>query len=277
MTAERCLIINADDYNTDAERSRGIVEAAARGIVTSASALTTSPGLAVALDELAGVLGPRIGVHLNLTNGRPLSKGLRSLTGPGGDFLPKGAAWRRALARGYDLGELRHEWSAQIEAFFDAGREPDHLDGNNHVHVFPGCVRVCAELARKYDIRRVRLPLEPPLAPGLWGPGGAKRAFIGLLAARARGVFRSCGLGMPDRMYGIAWPAAGNAAALCRFLRTLPCGTTELMCHPGYAAPGTQPFSNAARIRELRALTRPEVRETLADRNIRLVSFSDIA
>jgi predicted glycoside hydrolase/deacetylase ChbG (UPF0249 family) len=180
------------------------------------------------------------------------------------------------LRRGYNLDELRREWSAQIEAFCRTGRHPDHLDGNNHLHVFPGCARICAELAPRFNIRCVRLPLEPLFAPGLRGPAGLKRLCIALLAVRARRVFRASGLRMPDRMFGLAFPRTGDPAALRLFLKKLPAGTSELMCHPGYRAPGVQAFSCAEREQELRALTRPDVRESLADEGIRLVSFSDM-
>lgn len=276
MDARRLLIVNADDYTTNPERNRGIIEAAHKGILTSASALTNTAGLARALKDLEQVLGPRIGVHLNLTSGAPLSPNARSLTGPQGDFLPREAAWRRALPGGYNPDELRREWSAQIEAFCRSGLHPDHLDGNNHLHVFPGCARICAELAVSFNIRRVRLPLEPLRAPGLCSRSGLKRFFIGLLAVRARNVFRAFGLCMPDRMFGIAFPRAGDPASLRLFLKKLPAGTSELMCHPGYRAAGSQAFSCAEREQELRVLTSPDMRTIIADEGIALISFSDM-
>ena len=79
MSAERLLIVNADDYNTDPERNRGIIEAARTGILTSASVLTNMSGLEGSLDALEQVLGAHMGVHLNLTRGRPLSRDVSSL------------------------------------------------------------------------------------------------------------------------------------------------------------------------------------------------------
>lgn len=276
MSTERLLIVNADDYNTDFERNRGIIEAAKNGILTSASVLTNMPGFDGALGALGDVLGPRIGVHLNLTRGKPLSAYAHSLVGPQGDFLPKGPSWRKALYRGYNPDEIRREWSAQIEAFCRSGQQPDHLDGNNHLHIFPGCAKICAELALRYNIRHIRLPLEPLHAPGLLGRVGLKRVFLTLLAVRARSLFHACGLCMPDRMFGIAFPATGESAALCHFLKNLPTGVSELMCHPGYPSPGVHVFSCAERERELRALTCPSVREAIIEERIRLISFSDI-
>ncbi len=277
MVTERLLIVNADDYNTDPERNRGIIEAAKNGILTSASVLTNMPGLDEALGELEQVLGPRIGVHLNLTRGTPLSSGAQSLIGPRGGFLPKGSSWRKALLGGYNPEEIRREWSAQIEAFFRTGRQPDHLDGNNHLHIFPGCVKICAELALRYNIRYVRLPLEPLHAPGMFGRAGLKRLFLALLAVRARSLFRQCGLCSPERMFGIAFPDTGDPAELCCFFKKLPSGVSELMCHPGYSVAGVHSFSCAQRERELHALTSLSVREVIIQEKIRLISFNDMS
>jgi predicted glycoside hydrolase/deacetylase ChbG (UPF0249 family) len=277
MVTERLLIVNADDYNTDPERNRGIIEAAKNGILTNASVLTNMPGLDDALRSLEQVLGSHIGVHLNLTRGTPLSSGVQSLIGPQGEFLPKGSSWRKALLGGYNPDEIRREWSAQIEAFFRTGRQPDHLDGNNHLHIFPGCVKICAELALHYNIRYVRLPLEPLHAPGMFRRAGLKRLFMALLAVRARSLFRQCGLCCPERMFGIAFPDTGAPAALCRFLKKLPSGVSELMCHPGYSVAGVHSFSCAQRERELHALTSLSVREVIREEKIRLISFNDMS
>jgi predicted glycoside hydrolase/deacetylase ChbG (UPF0249 family) len=276
MTAKRCLIVNADDYNTDPERNRGIIKTARDGILTSASVLANMPGRDEAINALAQVLGPCIGVHLNLTRGKPLCGDERSLTGKQGVFLPKQASWRRALQRGYNISEVKREWTAQIEAVCRSGLQPDHLDSNNHLHVFPGCARVCAELARRFNIRSVRLPLEPLRLPGLCGRSGIKRLFLALLAIRARSLFREYGLCMPDRVFGIAFPAPGDRASFVRFLKKMPSGVSELMCHPGYAASGSQPFSCAQREQELRVLTCPSVRGAISREGISLVSFGDV-
>jgi hypothetical protein len=275
-THGRLLIVNADDYNTAPERNRGIIEAVKNGIVTSASVLTNTAGLDEALGALEQVLGPRIGVHLNLTLGKPLSPGVQSLTGPQGDFLPKGHSWRKALCRGYNPDEIRREWSAQIEAFCRSGLQPDHLDGNNHLHIFPGCTKICAELALHFNIKCVRLPLEPLHAPGLLGRAGLKRLFLALLAVRARSVFRAYSLCMPERMFGIAFPDTGDPGSLRRFVKNLSPGVSELMCHPGYFAAGVHSFSCAEREQELRALTCPSVRAAIIDERIRLISFNDM-
>jgi len=94
------------------------------------------------------------------------------------------------------------------------------------------------------------------------------------LALHARPVFDSAGLRYPDRMAGIAFPAVSQIVSLCDFLRQLPEGTTELMCHPGYPAPGGNTFSNTAREQELQALVSPQVRGAIAAGGITLIPYS---
>ena len=100
MATGRLLIVNADDYNTDPERNRGIIEAAKNGIVTSASVLTNTAGLDEALSALEQVLGPRIGVHLNLTRGKPLSPGVQVPDRAAGGLSAKGAFLAQSLVPG---------------------------------------------------------------------------------------------------------------------------------------------------------------------------------
>jgi predicted glycoside hydrolase/deacetylase ChbG (UPF0249 family) len=77
-------------------------------------------------------------------------------------------------------------------------------------------------------------------------------------------------------MLGIALPAPGDTRALLQLLEKLPSGTSELMCHPGYAASGEHSFSCAQRERELEVLTCPSVRAAISREDISLVSFSDV-
>ena len=69
------LIINADDLGADEGRNEGIFEAIRAGVVTSASILPNGPALDM---HCRGIRAGRFekvsfGVHLNLTEGRPLS------------------------------------------------------------------------------------------------------------------------------------------------------------------------------------------------------------
>jgi hypothetical protein len=100
------LIVNADDLGYDPEIDRGILEAHARGIVTSATAMVDTPFAEAALRSAPASLA--IGLHAVIGPG----------TGPG----EAEAALRRQLAR---FRALR-------------GAAPTHLDSHKHAHAAPG-------------------------------------------------------------------------------------------------------------------------------------------
>jgi predicted glycoside hydrolase/deacetylase ChbG (UPF0249 family) len=271
------LIVTADDYNTDPERNRGILETVSKGIVTSVSVLANLPWEKNALTELKAACGQRIGIHLNLTRGKPLCSGFKTLTDEAGNFFLKRTAWRKAMLGMFDLQETKKELSAQIEHLMTAGIVPDHIDGNNHIHVFPGIATVVARLAQHYGIRNVRLPLEAFSFLRQYGqPNALKKYFIGLLAKRARPIFRNHGLCFTEHFAGIQFPAVANTASLRAFLQTLPQGVTELMCHPGFKNYTRNPFSTEEREQELYSLTHQDVLEDIRRLNINLISYGEL-
>ena len=272
------LIVNADDFGTDEPRSRGILAGVRGGIVTSASVIANlawTQERRASLQSLTAA-GAGIGVHLNLTHGTPRCDGATSLIRADGSFYPKPSAWRRALRGGYDPEEAGREFSAQIQALCEAGCTPDHIDGNNHVHVFPGLARAAAQAAARFGIRAIRLPREP-LIWSVRQPGRAvlKKCLIALLSRGAEKQFREAGLCFPDRCAGLHEPAVGDELSVAGFLSRLPEGVTELMCHPGYAATGNT-FSSTDRERELGVLTSERIVKAVRDNAIKLITFRDI-
>ncbi len=118
----RRLIVNADDLGYDPEIDRGILEAHARGIVTSATAMVESPFAAAALRSAPASLG--VGLHLVLD-----------------PALPRGAA-ADAVRR-------------QLDRFLSLrGAAPTHLDSHKHAHASPEILVAVAAVAAE-----ARLPV----------------------------------------------------------------------------------------------------------------------
>jgi len=275
--AARNLIVNADDFNSDEERNRGILEAGEKGIVTSVSVIANLPFNAESVAKLKTVFGPRIGVHLNLTKGAPITRQTTSLVDESGHFFKKKNAWSRALLHQYNLKAVEEEFAAQISRLQELGITPDHLDGNNHLHIFPSIAEIVARLARDFGIRKIRLPLEKFQNPWhYFQPKAFKKYFFGFLAKRAHLVFKSFGLLFPEHFAGIQFPRVGESESLRNFFRNLPPGTTELMCHPGYRNVSLSLSSRSQHKKELAALTNPEVLAALKHEQITLISFHDL-
>lgn len=201
----RRLIVNADDFGLTRGVSEGILDAHRHGIVTSTTVLVTSridaDLVARAKDSALG-----IGLHVNFTLGRPLTRGA-SLVDEGGRFVRDA---RRAAARA-KASEVDAELGAQIERFVDlVGRAPTHLDTHHHVGLFSPVRESVLAAARRLG---VPVRSQDP-------------------TARARA--RTAGLKTPDHFFGASGPDAyWTPARTLAHLRALPSGVSEFMAHPG--------------------------------------------
>ncbi|PYM93599.1 MAG: hypothetical protein DME04_10440 [Candidatus Rokuibacteriota bacterium] len=202
----RRLIVNADDFGLTPQVSAGILTAHRHGIVSSTTALVTAALDADAVSALRES-GLGVGLHVNLTLGRPLSRG-RSLVDASGRFVrdPRQAA-ARAASR-----DIEREVTAQIEKFTSLmRRSPTHLDTHHHVGLLDPVTDVVLDAARSLGVP-VRSQNE---------------------SARARA--RSAGLRTPDHFFGESGP--GPYWSLVRtlaHLKKLPFGVSEFMAHPGW-------------------------------------------
>ena len=239
------LIINADDFNADAERNRGILKSSEKGILTSTSVLSNLPLDTATISDLKRVFKQGIGIHLNITKGAPLSTDTKTLVDKTGQFFDKQTAWKKALSKLYDHNELLSEFSAQIEMLLDNGIVPDHIDSNNHLHIFPVFADITAQLANKYKIKYIRIPKETFYFSDInFSKTFIKKYFIYALSRVAKKFFIKAGLLSTDHFNGITLPSLLSKESMLTFIKQLPPGNTELMCHPGYPSSGNS-FSNS--------------------------------
>jgi predicted glycoside hydrolase/deacetylase ChbG (UPF0249 family) len=270
------LIVNADDLGRGAATDRGIFHSFRDGIVTSASLLANGLSFAEAARE-AGALGLPVGVHLNLAEGHSLSGEVRGLTTASGEFSGKAETRRRLASGAVDGQDLRAEISAQISRLLDAGLRPDHFDTHQHTFLFPEAARAVLQAARHFGIAAARLPL--PVEPATETPedplGEELALYRGLAPAAARAL-RSSRLAVPDGLWGMAWLNRLDEPALAGILKSLKPGTWELMVHPGGCCL-TDSFATRERETEVAALTSPDIRELVRQRQIQLIHFGELA
>jgi predicted glycoside hydrolase/deacetylase ChbG (UPF0249 family) len=279
------LILTADDLGADVPRNAGIFEAIEAGVVTSASILVNGRAFQHALANIRTFhTKVSIGVHLNLSEGRPLSSDLKSIIGPDGFFLGKMETHRRLAASGSEIlcKEIRQEFAAQIAMLKNAGIPIDHLDGHQHIHVFPAALAEAIWAANEYGIRWIRIPEEPSptgsLAAASYGLAQEAENFSRYARGARVKALRS-GLKMTDHFRGLYLKGL-MSTHLEEILETLPSGLTELMTHPGRApvadaADVFAPFSNSERERELITLKDVRFRSMLEKYNIQLLPFPE--
>ncbi len=268
------LLVVADDVALHRSMTDAAIRAHTDGIVTACSVVACGRELAHAAEALRRVPRLAVGVHLALVEERPLSDPARvpSLVGADGRFVRNfGAFCRRWFAGRVDLGEVRTELRAQIEAVAATGLEIVHLNSHQHLHPLPRLFELVLDLAQEYAIPWVRVPFDP----GTSGARGARRAGLFAMNAFARWARRIAaarGIAFADRAAGIASAGHHDLESLLAIVRTVK-GTTELVVHPGAS---DRDLSAAydwgyAWQRELDALCSPELRAEIEKQGIELV------
>ena len=173
------LIINADDLGISRDVNNAIFDLMSRKIVTSATIMANAPLTQEALKIAREFPRCSFGVHLNLTEFKPLTNSLDlcPLLGADGEF--DGKSEREVRMTSALREAVFHEWSAHIEHLAANGHVLSHLDSHHHVHTLPGLFLVLKRVQRKFGIRKVRAtkniygPTQPfttglLLRKGLW-------------------------------------------------------------------------------------------------------------
>lgn len=153
------LIVNADDFGYSKGVNLGILEAHLNGIVTSATIMTNMPGFDHAVELAKQHPTLRVGIHLVLTCGKPVSTNVSTLVDEKGDFLSLSYVKEH---RSFSLDDVKREWRAQIQRFLATGLIPSHFDSHHHVHTLPELLPVVQELSALYKLP-VRSSTQGPL------------------------------------------------------------------------------------------------------------------
>ena len=249
------LIINADDCDLTAGETRGILLAHDRGMVTSTTLMMNLPLSERTVKELKKRKSLGLGVHLNVTFGKPLAKPsqISSLLKSGGIFRRPDDYQKKAP----QVKDVVREYETQIKLFENRfGRNPDHLDTHHHLHDRPVFFKALASVAgkRKLPIRRSKLFQELPSR-------------------------ETSGLKTTDYLFGnLAAQFLWEAGPFGGVVENLPEGTSEIACHPGFYDTDLVRVSSLRRMREveLKLFSDAKLRKRLAGLGIELVRFSQI-
>jgi hopanoid biosynthesis associated protein HpnK len=290
----RRLIVNADDFGFTSGVNRAIVEAHSRGVVTSSTLMANGAAFEEAVQLAKTTPRLSVGCHVVLLDGRPVLSGgqlaslvtaKRATAARFRDGMMTFAA--RAMAGRIDGDEITAEATAQIRKIQSTGVVVSHFDTHKHTHLFPKILRPLLRAAAACGIRALRNPFGPRLPlrssrllrrPGLW----ARYAEVGVLS-RFADKFREAvdreGFITPDGALGIVVTGALDETLFHAIARSVPEGTWEFVCHPGYndAALGraTTRLRKSREI-ELRVLTLPTARKVLSQEGIELISYREL-
>lgn len=298
------LVLHADDLGINRAVTDGILRGFRDGLLTSTSLLANAPDVACALERWKGLDADRaaghlpsqvirralgdpecpfdLGVHLNLTQGQPLSRGYPAeLLDSEGCFPGVFAIFarlRRCGDRFHDA--IRTELEQQVQVMLDRGLRPTHLNGHQYVEMIPAVTAVVPELLDRFGIKRVRVAWERSLLrstvlrghPWKWPLARVKHAFAGQFRAKMDAMSVS----HPDVFFGTAHAGGVDLRLLRLFLTgASDARLIEIGLHPGEAPPEDRsagwldPLAQA-RPNELRMLLSAELRDYLKSSGRRL-------
>ena len=279
---QKQLIINADDFGFSPGITEGILRAHQEGIVTSTTIVANMPSAAAAIPSLKDTrLGA--GIHLNLSQGPPLSKGGLPLAGPDGVMKRSAAGVISAcMLRPRLLQAVAAECEAQIRWVLDQGIRPTHLDSHRHSHAYGPILSIVLTLAKKYRIPFIRWHREI-LPGGRWPWARPKQRAISLvlncLAWRNSRDFPGANAFRATRgTWGIAHTGRIDENWLLTAIGAVGPGTTEFMVHPGLPGESDAQATRLLETRrvELAALCSPHVKEAIEQHQVRLVHYGNI-
>ncbi len=281
-TAKR-VIINADDLGFSQGVTEGIFRAHRRGVVTSATIMTNMPAAREAAEQLPAFPTLGVGVHLNASQGEPLSEvGRRHLAGRDGRMCFSATGLILACMRRPGLPEVvAAEWDAQLRRALEWGIEVTHLDTHRHAHGFPPLFTRVLALTKRYDIPFVRRHQE--ILPGDCRRGDASAHSRGVsqvltLLGRVNDVVNAGGEPFATRgTWGVAHTGNISAEWLIRVARRLRGGVTEIMTHPGLAGDsGADTRLIAQRQEELEALCDDRVRDAFERHRVERIHYGHL-
>lgn len=217
--AQVAAVINADDFGISPRVSQDIVACFEAGRITSTTVIANAPDFegACALAKRHG-FADRVGVHLNLTFGPPLSEAMQQVY-DGAMAVRE----RRLLAPREVLEAVEAEFRAQILRVVSAGIEPSHIDSHQHIiNGFP-YARVALRVAKEFGIARVRLTRNAFYRKSMlkWLYKTSYNSYLRVAGMRT------------VRYFADLKPYFKHVSSGGRHLR----GPVELMCHPGAQLP----------------------------------------
>ncbi len=133
----KSIILCADDYGQNTAISQAIIGLLREKRLSATSCMTTIPLWQEQAEWLFSFKNQAdIGLHFNLTEGKPLSSTFKAVYGDVFPSLPH--LLMKSYLRQLDTSAILSELHAQIDQFAAGiGRLPDFIDGHQHIHQFP--------------------------------------------------------------------------------------------------------------------------------------------
>ncbi len=281
------LVITADDVGISPDIDQAAIAAATDGRITAISLIPGGSTFEQALNDISAIKKIDIGIHISLSQGKPLSDGMK-MSRQGTLPSSHGTLLRRYLLGYLSRDLLLEEICAQIKLAKDAGIEIAFLNTHQHVQLYPFVLQPLCEAALRFGIRWIRLPFETHLpAKGALSFKNAVKLVLGVTNQIAIDLLQKYELLHPDVMYGLYSPeklSMGYLKQITDDLAKKPSHAIAELCvhiatsnHPRLEAPWSSGFVGYRFQDNYRIITGKQFSEMLEEKGIQLASFSDLS
>jgi predicted glycoside hydrolase/deacetylase ChbG (UPF0249 family) len=285
------LIINADGLGFSPAVNRGIYEAATKGVVTSISCVANFPSVEEIPKLAKDFKGVSLGIHFNLSFGRPVSppEKVPSLVNDDGEFWGSEFG-KRAISGKIRYSEAREELENQLRVLLRLGIYPTHWSGAQDKHLYPPFFFSALYVARKYGILRMRTHrrylfsiVKRKYIP-IFRLGKLRRVMTHSIMRLLMKIAELRGFKMADRLitpiYSGTTDDSGKylLSVWLTTIQNLPSGTSEIICHPGYVDDILKKYAKYVneREQEVKILTSEELKKEIMENKIELISFREL-
>lgn len=279
---DKRIVINADDFGLCSSVNQAVAQAHTGGVLTSTTIMANMPAAKGAVKLAKQMPGLGVGVHLNLFEGRPLSKDANIdylLDETGGFALTPARLSLLSLCRRKIRNAIRAELAAQIQWVIDNGLKPTHLDSHKHIHSFPAIFPIVCGLARRFEIPAIRFIFEPKRVLAMPWPltsvGGRKRARNARIMGRINRIQNS-EFRKTDCLLGVAHMGKIDV----NFFKTVAfydtAATAEIMTHPGLDDGFKCSQSTMQKKGEFEALCSERTKQYFKNAGVKLVHYGQL-
>ncbi len=276
------MIVTADDFGLAPEVNAAVETAHKNGILTAASLMVGAPAAADAVARARRMPALKVGLHIVLTDGYPVSPPSRlpNLVDRSGRFRSDmGRASVRIFVDPKVRRQVAYEIAAQFDAFVATGLPLDHVDCHKHWHLHPTIAGLILDIGQRYGMTALRVPSEPVrVLKRVETQTPSRLSWVtSTCAALLEARVRRRRLLAADSVFGLAWSGAMTEARVAGLLAHLPDGLTEFYFHPATSNSFSDAVPGYRYADELAALVAPGIVLAARSHDIRLIGYSDLA
>ena len=252
--ADKKFVLNADDFGMSEAFNTAILEGYNAGILKSTSLVANGEAFEEAVSKVVRNcpdLG--IGVHLNIIEGKALTKDIDEVADVNGNFYN---SYGQLIIKAYKpnnkefITQLEKEFRAQIEKIKNAGIKITHIDSHVHTHAIPPIFDLVCKLAKEYDIPQIRTQHEHfYLVPDVfihlqkaYFVNIIKILLLNFFTSKNKPVAKKYGLNTNDYLLGVGYTSMMNSLTVSTGLSVLKYKKdfiAEALIHPCRYEDGT--------------------------------------